>query len=104
MSLIQKGAINFINVAKAMINKHINCPVSQLADGAIEKPDSYRALAQKNSFRLGSSNLKIVFRLKPFLVGLCLEIMNFKGIRLTLSTKDVVTHAKRSLQFRFKQG
>ena len=50
MSLVQKGAINLINVAKAMINKHINCPVSQLADGAIEKPDSYRALAQKNSF------------------------------------------------------
>jgi len=36
MSLVQKGAINLINVAKAMINKHINYPVSQLADGAIE--------------------------------------------------------------------
>jgi len=28
--------MSFINVAKALIITHINCPVRQLADGAIE--------------------------------------------------------------------
>jgi len=34
MSLVYKGSINFINVAKALIIKHINCP--DLKVGAIE--------------------------------------------------------------------
>jgi hypothetical protein len=32
-----KRSIKIINVAKALNMKNINCPVRQLADGAIEK-------------------------------------------------------------------